>query len=147
MLKAILPVLLILVPLQAFAQEQIMLQAASDQDTFSVEIEWAPADIGAENTFAIRFIEPETGKEVEDVIYDFRIEQEGVTVLERAAQSTNLQTATFGEPGPYTIIVEDIDGLGEDASFPVQVTPEFSPAWVLPGALVVLFALRKKFGI
>ncbi len=147
MLKTILPILLILVPLPAFAQEQIILQAPSDQDTFSVEIEWTPADIGVENTFAIHFIEPETGKEVEDIIYDFRIEQEGVIVLERTAQSTNLQTATFGEPGPYAIIVEDIDGLGEDASFPVQVTPEFSPAWILPGALLALFALRKKFGI
>jgi hypothetical protein len=146
LLKAILPGLLILVPLQAFAQEQIMLEAPSDQGTFSVQIEWTPADIGAENTFEIRFIEPETGKEVEDVIYDFLIGQGGATVLERTGQTSNVQMASFSEPGPYTIVVGNIDGLGEGAAFQVQVTPEFSPAWVLPGAFAALFALRRKFG-
>ncbi len=147
MLKAILPVLLILVPLPAFAQEQIMLEAPSDQDTFSVQIEWTPADIGAPNTFEIRFIEPETGKEVEDVVYDFRIEQRGAMVLARTAQTSNVQTVAFESEGPYTIVVDDIDGLGEGASFPVEVTPEFSPIWVLPGAFLALFALRRKLGI
>lgn len=144
MLKAILTVLLLLVPLQAFAQEQIMLEAPSDQSTFLVEIGWTPADIGAENTFEIRFIEPETGKKVEDVVYDFAIAQAGNTVLERTDQTSNTQQVAFSVAGPYTIIVDNIDGLGEGASFPVQVTPEFQVAWVLPGALAAIFALRKK---
>lgn len=147
MLKYVFPALLVLVPLQAFAQEQILLQAPSDLETFSVEMEWTPADIGTENTFEIRFIEPETRKEVEDVIYDFMIEQQGATVLVRATQTSSVQTVAFESEGPYTIIVDNIDGLGEGASFPVQVTPEFSPAWVLPGAFAALFALRKKLGI
>ncbi|HEX6067606.1 MAG TPA: hypothetical protein VFZ05_02290, partial [Nitrososphaera sp.] len=83
MLKPVLPAILLLVPLQAFAQELIMLEAASDQDTFIVEMGWTSADIGDENTFEIRFIDPETSKEVEDVVYDFGIEQDGSPLLMR----------------------------------------------------------------
>jgi len=115
---------LLLVPLPAFAQEQIMLATASDQGTFRVEIEWTPADIGTENTFEMHFIEPETGKEVEDVVYDFVIEQRGAPLFTSAGQASNTQRVTFSEPGSYTILVKNIDGLGEGASFPVQVTPE-----------------------
>jgi hypothetical protein len=143
LLKAVLP-LLLLVPLPAFAQEQITLEAASDQGTFSVKIEWTPAEIGAENTFEIHFIEPETGKEIEEVVYDFAIEQAGTTLLTREGQTSNTQRVAFSESGPYTILVSDIDGLSENASFPVQVTPEFPVAWVLPGAFAALFVLRKK---
>lgn len=130
--------------MQAFAQEQIMLETASDQDTFSVEIEWMPADIGDENTFEIRFIEPETGKEIEDVVYDFEIEQDGSSLLTREGQTSATQSVAFDEAGPYTIIVDNIDGLGEGASFSVEVTPEFQVLWALPGAFVALFALRKR---
>ena len=136
--------MLLLVPLPAFAQEQITLEAASDQGTFTVKIEWTPADIGAENTFEIHFIEPETGKEIEDVVYDFAIDQAGTTLLTREGQTSNTQRVAFSESGPYTILVSDIDDLGENASFPVQVTPEFQITWVLPGAFAALFALRKK---
>lgn len=121
-----------------------MLDAVSDQDTFLVKIEWTPADIGAENTFEIHFIEPETGKEVEDIIYDFAIVQAGETILERADQTSNIQHVAFGVAGPYSIIISNIDKLGEGASFSVQVTPEFQAAWVLPGAFLALFALRKR---
>lgn len=135
---------MLLVPLQAFAQEQIMLEEASDQDTFMVEIDWTPADIGDENTFEIRFIEPETDKEVEDVVYDFGIEQDGSMILAREDQTSTTQRVAFGEEGSYTIVVGNIDGLGEGASFPVQVTPEFPALWALPGAFAALFALRKR---
>ena len=144
MFEVILIVLFILVPLPAFAQEQIKLEAMSDQGTFTVEIAWTPADIGSENTFEIRFIEPETGKEVEDIVYDFGIEQGGAPLFTRAAQDSNVQRVVFGEPGSYTISVGNIDGLGEGASLPVQVTPELPFAWALPAAFVALFALRKK---
>lgn len=121
-----------------------MLETASDQDTFTVEIGWTPADIGDENTFEIRFIEPETGKEVEDVIYDFGIEQDGSLLLMREDQTSATQRVVFDEAGPYTIVVRNIEGLGEDASFSVQVTPEFQAIWALPGAFAGLFALRKR---
>lgn len=135
---------MLLVPLQAFAQELIMLEAASDQDTFIVEMGWTSADIGDENTFEIRFIDPETSKEVEDVVYDFGIEQDGSPLLMREGQTSSTQRVTFDEAGPYTIVVRNIEGLGEDASFPVQVTPEFQALWALPCAFAALFALRKR---
>lgn len=144
MLKPVVPVLLLLVPLHAFAQEQILLEAASDQDTFTVEIEWTPADIGDDNTFEIRFIEPETGKEVEDVVYDFGIEQDGSSLFTREGQTSTTQRVAFDEEGSYTIVVSNIDGLGESASFTVEVTPEFQVLWALPGAFAALFALRKR---
>lgn len=138
------PAILLLIPLQAFAQESILLDATSDQDTFTIEITWIPADIGDENTFDIRFIEPETGKEIEDVVYDFGIEQGGSTLLTREGQTSTMQRVAFSQEGSYTIVVNNIDGLGEGASFPVQVTPEFQVAWALPGAFAALFALRKR---
>ncbi len=136
---------MLVIPLPAFAQEQVKLATASDQDTFTVEIVWTTADIGAKNTLEIYFIEPETGKEVEDMIYEFGIMQDDTLIFTRPDQTSNVQEVTFGEPGPYTILVNNIDGLGENASFPVQVTPEFPLAYALPAAFGALFALRKKF--
>ena len=121
-----------------------MLVAASDQDTFTIEMDWTTADIGAENTFEIHFIEPETGKEVEDVIYEFGVMQDDMLLFMRTDQTSNVQRVTFSEEGPYTILVNNIDGLDENTSFSVQVTPEFPIAWALPAAFVALFALRKK---
>jgi hypothetical protein len=130
--------------LHVFAQEEILLEAASDQNTFLVQVVWIPADIGGENTFEIHFIEPETLKEVEDIVYDFAIEQDDEPIFTNEDQDSNLQSVTFDKPGPYTIVVSNIDGLGENASFTVEVTPEFSMLWALPSAFVALFALRKK---
>lgn len=138
------PALLLLVPLPAFAQEQIMLEEASDQGTFTVQIDWTTADIGVENALEIHFIEPETGKEVEDMIYEFSIMQDDTMLFIRPDQTSNVQEVTFSEPGSYTILVNNIDGLGENAIFPVQVIPEFPLVWALPGAFVVLFVLRNR---
>lgn len=105
---------------------------------------WTSADIGRENTFEIHFIEPETLKEVEDIVYDFAIEQDGEDVIRNEDQDSHMQSATFDKPGPYTIVVENIDGLGENASFAVEVTPEFPLAWALPGAFAALLVLRQR---
>src|SRR5215211_5281311 len=55
------------------AQEEIRLEAVTDQATFKVEILWMPSDIGNVNNFEIHFIDPDTGSEIEDVKYDFSI--------------------------------------------------------------------------
>lgn len=130
--------------MQVFAQEEIPLEAASDQNTFLVQVVWTPADIGSEHTFEIHFIEPETLKEVEDIVYDFAIEQDGEQVIRNEDQDSNVQSVIFDKPGPYTIVVENIDGLGENASFAVEVTPEFSMLWALPGAFATLLVLRNR---
>lgn len=109
----------------AFAQEQIVLEAPSDQGTFTVEITWTPDDIDVVNTFDIRFIEPETGEEIEDVMYDFSIYQEGRREVMRRDQTSTQQEFAFNEAGAYEVRIEDIEGLGERMAIPIQVTPEF----------------------
>ena len=110
---------------QAFAQEQILLQATSDQGTFLVEIAWTPAEIGSTHTFDIRFVEPETGEEIEDVLYDFSIHGSGGREVLRLDQTVIRQEFTFEETGSYEIKIDDIEGLGEGVAIPIQVTPEF----------------------
>ncbi len=110
---------------QVAAQEQITLQAASDQGTFMVEIKWTQDDIGSANSFDIRFIEPETGEEIEDVTYDFSIYKGSDREILRHDQTATQQEFTFDEPGSYVIRIDDIEGLGEKVSIPIQVTPEF----------------------
>ena len=132
----------------AAAQEQIVLEAASDQDTFTVEITWTTGDIGSANAFDMRFIEPETGVEIEDIIYDFSVYSGGDREVLRRDQTATGQEFTFDEQGPYEIRIDDIEGLGEGVEIPIQVTPEF-PLGVLvvvAGAIgaAVLFARRNS---
>jgi hypothetical protein len=112
---------------QAVAQEQILLEAPSDQGTFRVEITWTPDDIGSANVFDIRFIEPETGEEVEDIVYDFSIYRGSTREELRRDQTTTRQEFAFEDAGSYTIRIDDIDGLGERVAIPIEVTPEFPP--------------------
>ena len=133
---------------QAAALEQILLQAASDQGTFRVEITWTPGDIGSANVFDLRFIEPETGEEIEDIVYDISIYKGGDRETLRRDQMDTQQLFTFDEPRSYEIRIEDIEGLGEWVAIPIQVTPEF-PVGVLALAatalgLVVLLARRNS---
>lgn len=133
---------------QAAAVEQIVLQAASDQDTFKVEITWTPSEIGSANVFDIRFIEPETDEEIEDIVYDISIYKGSDRETLRRDQMNTQQLFTFDEPGSYEIRIEDIEGLGEWITIPIQVTPEF-PVVVLALAatalgLVVLLARRNS---
>lgn len=151
MLNAILAFALIssLLPfIPVTAQEEIVLEAASDQGTFTVKIIWTPSDIGSANAFDIRFIEPETGVEIEDVIYDFSVYREGDREVLRREQIATRQEYTFDEQGPYEIRIDDIEGLGEGVVVPIQVTPEFpiGALVVVAGALgaAVLLARRNN---
>lgn len=121
----------------AAALEQILLQAASDQGTFRVEITWTPGDIGSANVFDLHFIEPETGEEIEDIVYDISIYKGGDRETLRRDQTDTRQVFTFDEPGSYEIRIEDIEGLGEWVAVPIQVTPEF-PVGVLALAATAL---------
>jgi hypothetical protein len=122
---------------QAAAQEQIVLEAASDQGTFTVEITWTPDNIGSAHAFDIRFIEPETGEEIEDVIYDISIYSGGDRQVLRRDQTATRQEFTFGGPGSYEIRIDDIEGLGERITIPIQVTPEFPLGAVALAAAVL----------
>ncbi len=131
----------------ADAQEQIQLEALSDQGTFIVEIIWTPDDIGRDNAFSIRFIEPETSTEMLDMEYSIIVyEESGSQQLRRVGQTASEQRFSFEEPGSYTIRIDNIDGLGEGASFPIQVTPEFpaSILGVVAGVMGVMAILARR---
>jgi multidrug efflux pump subunit AcrA (membrane-fusion protein) len=140
----------------ASAQQQplspIMLEALSDQGTFRVEMAWTPADIGAGNIFGIRFIEPETNIELEDIRYDILLSRGDNTVqqLRKVDQTSLQQKFRFEEPGTYRIMINDIDGLDETVTIPIEVTPEFPAgaaaltAATTIGAAILFFAARRS---
>lgn len=145
---------LLLAAQTASAQQQppIMLEALSDQGTFRVEVTWTPADIGADNTFGIRIIEPETNIELEDIRYDILLSRGDNTVqqLRRIDQTSLQQKFRFEEPGTYRIMINDIDGLDETVTIPIKVTPEFPAgaaaltAATTIGAAAILFFAAKR---
>jgi hypothetical protein len=140
---------LLLAAQTASAQQQqqpppIMLEALSDQGTFRVEVAWTPADIGADNTFGIRFIEPETNIELEDIRYDILLFRGDNTVqqLRRIDQTFLQQKFRFEEPGTYRIMINNIDGLDESVTIPIEVTPEFpTGAAALTAATTIVSAI------
>ncbi|MEO9295014.1 MAG: hypothetical protein ABI347_05385 [Nitrososphaera sp.] len=124
----------------AMAQEVI--ESPSDQGTFLVRISLAQ-DRLQDNAVAITFADSETGKEIEDVTYDFSVYSDsGLLVLNREGQSTPVQNMSFGSEGSYKIVISNIEGLGESATFGVQVTPEFSAFPVAAVAFSALAAWR-----
>jgi hypothetical protein len=147
---------LLLAAQTASAQRQqpppIMLEALSDQGTFRVEVAWTPADIGADNTFGIRFIEPETNIELEDIRYDILLFRGDNTVqqLRRIDQTSLQQKFRFEEPGMYRIMINDIDGLDETVTIPIKVTPEFPAgaaaltAATTIGSAILFFAAKRS---
>jgi hypothetical protein len=110
------------------AQEQIRLEAITDQGTFRVELIWTPNDIGRVNTFEIHFVDPDTGIEIEDIKYDISIYRDDSPKIQRLDQVSTFQEVFFEEAGSYEIRIDDIEDLGgERVIVPIQVTPEFQP--------------------
>ena len=107
------------------AQEQISLEAVTDQGTFQVEITWISNDIGSANMFEIHFTDPDTGAEIEDIKYDISIYRDGRPEIQRLDQISIFQEFFFEEVGSYEIRIDNIDDLGEGGTVPIQVTPEF----------------------
>jgi hypothetical protein len=111
----VLALVLLFVPLffaPAFAQETEMLEVTSDEGTFLVRMEWASADIGAGNMFALTFVEPETGRVIEDITYDFVVvSEDGEEIIDRRSQTLSVQDVSFAQEGPYTVRVANIEGL------------------------------------
>jgi hypothetical protein len=127
------PCILTLQPITA--QEQIRLEALSDQGTFKVEILWMPNDIGNVNKFEIHFIDPDTGSEIEDIKYDISIHKDDRPEIQRLDQESISQDFFFEEMGSYKISIEDIEDQGERVTIPIQITPEFqSQLFVLSAA-------------
>ena len=107
------------------AQEQTQLEAVTDQGTFKVQIIWTSNAIGSANMFEVHFFDPDTGNEIEDVKYDISVYREGKLEIQRPDQVSILQEIYFEDIGSYEIRIDDIEDLGERATIPIQVTPEF----------------------
>jgi hypothetical protein len=127
------------------AQEQIGLEAVTDQGTFKVEIIWISNDIGSANTFEIHFIDPDTGREIEDIKYDISIYRDDKPEIQRLDQTSIFQEFFFEEVGSYEMRIDDIEDLGERAIVPIQVTPEFQlKVFVLFAAAVGIAMLAAR---
>src|SRR5688500_14285604 len=125
-----------------YAQEQIRLEAVTDEGTFKVEIIWISNDIGSANTFEIHFVDPDTGSEIEDIKYDISIYRDDKPEIQRLDQTSIFQEFFFEEVGSYEMRIDDIEGLGERAIVPIQVTPEFQlKVFVLPAAILLCIAM------
>ena len=109
----------------ASAKEHILLETVTDQGTFKVKVIWTPNTIGGENMFEIHFIDPDTGSEIEYIKYDISVYRDDKVEVQRLDQVSMFQEFFFEDEGSYVIRIEDIDDLGERATIPIQVTPEF----------------------
>jgi hypothetical protein len=127
----------------SYAQEQAELEPTSDQGSFLIRISWIENGLKEAHTFSIKFIEPETGTELEDIQYNFMIVsgENGDQVVRRVDQISTEQKAAFDQVGSYIIMIEDIEGLGENATLPIQVTPEFPIGAIIPVTLVMMVAI------
>jgi hypothetical protein len=110
-----------------YAQEQIRLEAVTNQGTFMIEIMWTSNDIGSANMFEIHFVDPYTGSEIEDIKYDISIYRDDrpEPEIQLLDQTSIFQEFFFEQVGSYEIRIDDIEDLGEWAIIPIQVTPEF----------------------
>ncbi len=106
------------------AQEQIRLEALTDQGTFKIQIIWTSNPIGSVNVFEVHFNDPDTGDEIEDVKYDISIYREGKLEVHRLDQVSMFQEFSFEDVGSYEIRIDDVEDLGERATIPIRVTPE-----------------------
>ncbi len=138
--SALLASILALLPVAA--QEQIKLEAVSEQGTFRVEIFWISNHLGSPNTFEIHFIDPDTGSEIEDINYDISIYGNNSTQeFRRLDQVSTVQQISFEQQGSYEIRIDDIDDLGEGVTIPIKVTPEFQHEVFIFAAAAVGLAL------
>jgi hypothetical protein len=125
-----------------YAQEQIRLEAVTDQGTFKIEIMWIPNDIDSANMFQIHFFDPDTGLEIEDIKYDISIYRDDKPEIHRLDQTSIFQEIFFEEAGSYEIRIDDIEDLGEGATVPIQVTPEFNlKVFILCAAAIGIIAV------
>jgi hypothetical protein len=101
-----------------------------NQSSFKAQISWTPNAIGSENTFGIKFLNSSSGKELQDVMYDVMLFNDGNHLSEshRSNQQAANQRYIFPEPGFYTLRIDNIGNTTASIDLPMQVIPEFSGA-------------------
>ena len=124
-----------------------------NQSSFKAQISWTPNAIGSENTFGIKFLNSSSGKELQDVMYDVMLFNEGNHLSEshRSNQKAASQSYVFPKPGFYTLRIDNIGNTTASIDLPMQVIPEFSgaaSATALTAGLLatILYIVRFKIG-
>ena len=121
-----------------------------NQSSFKAQISWIPNAIGIENTFGIRFLNTSSGEELQNVVYDVMLFNEGNHLSEshRSNQQAASQKYVFAEPGFYTLKIDNIGNTSSSIDLPMQVVPEFSSeasAMILVGGLLAILLLIARF--
>lgn len=121
-----------------------------NQSSFKAQISWIPNAIGSENTFGIRFLNSSSGEELQNVVYDVMLFNEGNHLSEshRSNQQAASQKYVFAEPGFYTLKIDNIGNTSSSIDLPMQVVPEFSSeasAMILVGGLLAILLLIARF--
>ncbi|HEU4447470.1 MAG TPA: hypothetical protein VFR94_22540 [Nitrososphaeraceae archaeon] len=124
--------------------------SSSNQSSFKTQISWIPKAIGSENTFGIRFLNSTSGEELQNVVYDVMLFNEGNHLSEshRSNQHAASQKYVFSEPGFYTLKIDNIGNTSSSIDLPMQVVPEFSSdasAMILVGGLLAILLLMARF--
>ena len=123
-----------------------------NQSSFKAQISWIPNAIGSENTFGIRFLNSSSGEELQNVVYDVMLFNEGNHLSEshRSNQQAASQKYKFSEPGFYTLKIDNIGNTTSSIDLPMQVVPEFSSeasAMILVAGLLATLLLIGRFKI
>jgi hypothetical protein len=121
-----------------------------NQSSFKAQISWIPNSIGSENTFGIRFLNSSSGEELQNIVYDVMLFNEGNHLSEshRSNQHAASQKYVFSEPGFYTLKIDNIGNTSSSIDLPMQVVPEFSSeasAMILLGGLLAILLLMARF--
>jgi hypothetical protein len=121
-----------------------------NQSSFNAQISWIPNAIGSENTFGIRFLNSSSGEELQNIVYDVMLFNEGNHLSEshRSNQHAASQKYVFSEPGFYTLKIDNIGNTSSSIDLPMQVVPEFSSeasAMILVGGLLAVLLLIARF--
>ena len=121
-----------------------------NQSSFKAQISWIPSAIGSENTFGIRFLNSSSGEELQNIVYDVMLFNEGNHLSEshRSNQHAASQKYVFSEPGFYTLKIDNIGNTTSSIDLPMQVVPEFSSeasAMILVAGLLAALLLMARF--
>ncbi len=121
-----------------------------NQSSFKAQISWIPNAIGSENTFGIRFLNTSSGAELQNIVYDVMLFNEGNHLSEshRSNQQAASQKYVFAEPGFYTLKIDNIGNTTSSIDLPMQVVPEFSneaSAMILVAGLLAAMLFISKF--
>jgi hypothetical protein len=134
------------------AGQLLTLVAASQSNKYEAYVEWYHNDIGTQNSFSVRIVDPDEPTVALSVDSDLRIydgdEYLLPTLMATDDDNINDYNFAFPEPGSYTLIISvvEFNDSRERIEIPIQVTPEFPQLSLLlsaASAVSVFLALSR----